>query len=56
MLESTFFFFINILKIVVSPIGTLSSLIRLQRLLYFCAKISLYYSAIFTGRSTKLKG
>jgi len=36
----------NVLKITVSA---KRSIIRLQRLLYFCTEISLYYSAIFVG-------
>jgi len=39
-------FFINIPKIAVSA---KCSVIRLQRLLYFCAEILLYYSTIFVG-------
>jgi len=42
MLENVLFF-INITKIVVS---FRRFVIRLQRLLYFCAEISLYYSAL----------
>jgi len=42
------YFLINILKITVSAIGALSSFFRLQHL-YFCAEISLYYSAIYVS-------
>jgi len=44
------YFFINIPKIALN-VGR--SVIRLQRLLYFCAEILLYYSAIFIGEGAR---
>jgi len=43
------YIFVNILKIAVSE----AFCHQTQRLLYFCAKISLYYSSIFVGGSAR---